>query len=755
MNKPTDECIGVLFLDDGTPERDAIRRILKSQPHLTLFEIDSIAELEKWVKHPSVDLILSDLKVWDSKELEVLERVRAIDAQKPVVFITSLGSEQWAVEAMKWGAADYISTTTPGYAVDLCERLRAVASGINSPRDRFLSQSLDLLSIAGFDGYLKRWSSGWQDVMGYSYDDIMLAHLPDLIHPDDLANVRQAGAQLRDGQRVRSAELRLRSKDGSYKWLLWNATPCVEEEVYFLTAQDITSRKLVEEQLRESQVRFQLIASATKEAVWDWDLRANRLWRNESYNQTFGDADAGNVIEWWRQRIHPDDLERVLAEVPVRAVDGRQQWAMKYRLRRLDGTYAHVYDRGSVVFDHQGEPLRMVGSLMDITELTNTEGKLRESEERFRLAAKATHDAIWDWDLDKGHVWRSDSFRTLFGYSATDICGDFSWWIDRVHPDDRQRVLSTIPSPASPDSQQCAMEYRFRKADGSYADVFDRGFVMCGPTGNPIRMVGTVTDISERRRAEELAHRQRSELAHIARISTMGEIATGLAHELNQPLTAISNYAESCMRAIADKTPGNEERLLSWIEKISINTHRAGEMIRRLRAFTRKSEPRRSTVELNELVQEVIDLLEADTRLQNVRLRWDPTGSVYAVVDRIQIQQVLVNLLLNAYEAMTVDRPDQRQVTIAAAIADDKIEVSVEDQGEGIPTESSQRVFEAFFTSKPNGVGIGLAISRSIVEDHGGRLWFTLNPERGATFHFTLPMSGVQDARSTDRFRRG
>ena len=754
MSRPTDVSIGVLFLDDGTPECDAVKRILKSQPRLTLFEIHSLSELEAWVKHPSVDLILSDLKVWDSRELEVLERARAIDPQKPVVLITSRGSERWAVEAMQCGAADYISTNTPGFATDLREKLGAAVARFDSPGDRFLSQSLDLLSIAGFDGYLKRWSSSWQDVMGYSYDDIMLAHLPDLIHPDDLANVRQAGVQLRAGQRVRGEELRLRSKDGSYKWLLWNATPCVEEELYFFAAQDITSRKLVEEQLRESQVRFQLIASATNEAVWDWDLRANRLWRNDSYNHTFGDADSQNVIEWWRQRIHPEDLERVLAEVPVRAVDGRQQWAMKYRLRRLDGTYAHVYDRGSVVFDEPGEPLRMVGSLMDITELTNTEEKLRESDERFRLAAKATQDAIWDWDLDRGQVWRSDSFQTLFGYSAADICGEFSWWIDRVHPEDRERVLSTIPSPES-DSRQCAMEYRFRRADGSYADVFDRGFVMCGPSGKPTRMVGTVTDISERRRAEELAHMQRSELAHIARISTMGEIATGLAHELNQPLTAISNYAESCARAIAAKTPANEEKLLSWIEKISVNTHRAGEMIRRLRSFARKSEPRRSTVEINELIHEVIDLLEADTRLQNVRVRWESADSVYAVVDRIQIQQVLVNLLLNAYEAMAANRPDQRQVTIAATVADDKIEVSVEDLGEGIPAENSQRVFEAFFTNKPNGVGIGLAISRSIVEDHGGRLWLIPNPERGVTFHFTLPMSGVQDARSTDRFRRG
>jgi C4-dicarboxylate-specific signal transduction histidine kinase len=166
-------------------------------------------------------------------------------------------------------------------------------------------------------------------------------------------------------------------------------------------------------------------------------------------------------------------------------------------------------------------------------------------------------------------------------------------------------------------------------------------------------------------------------------------------------------------------------------------------MIRRLRGFTRKSEPRRSTVLVSELVEEVIELLEAETRLQNMRVRWRSCPELYTTVDRIQVQQVLVNLLRNAYEAMASAPPEQRQVTIAARERNDLVEISVEDRGEGIATENIERVFEAFFTSKPNGVGIGLAISRSIVEDHGGRLWLRPNPKQGVTFHFTLPLSGA------------
>ena len=371
------------------------------------------------------------------------------------------------------------------------------------------------------------------------------------------------------------------------------------------------------------------------------------------------------------------------------------------------------------------------------------EAQLRESEERFRLAARATREAIWDWDLRKAHVWRSEGFQTLFGYQPEEVTANWDWWSERIHPDDRERILGQVPTPGSGHSQQTAFEYRFRRADGSYADVFDRGFVMFDVAGTPIRMIGSIMDLSERRRTEEMIQMHRAELAHIARLNTMGEIAAGLAHELNQPLTAIANYAHSSAQAILSKAPGRDETVFTWIEKITINTHRAAEMIRRLRSFTRKSEPHRRSCEINELIEEVVDLLEAETRLHAIRVRWKPIPTVHANVDRIQIQQVLVNLLHNAYEAMAANPSEQRRVTIVLAVGRGKIEISVKDQGEGISAENMERVFEAFFTSKPNGVGVGLAISRSIVEGHGGQLWVHPNPRQGVTFHFTLPLAST------------
>ncbi len=625
--------------------------------------------------------------------------------------------------------------------VDITDRKQAELE-----RDQLFEQSLSLLCIGGFDGMMRRWSRSVK-VLGYSPAELTKLSLWSLLHPDDRELALQMGQQLRAGEMVTTTEMRVRSKDGSYRWILWDAVPCLEQDLYFATGQDITDRKVMEQQLRESHQRFQLIASATRESIWDWDLRENRLWQNEAYLEIFGkyDATLETPVEWWRRRIHPDDREQIMDIIPRASVDGGHQWVLEYRLERLDGTYAYVYDRGFVIFDAEQRPVRMVGSIIDITELKTAEAKLRESEERFRLAAKATRDAIWDWDCSRDYVWRSKGFQNLFGYEADDIEPTFSWWIDRIHSDDRERVVAQLPDLKRGTSQQCAFEYRFRRADGSYADVIDRGFVMLNAEGEPIRMVGSIMDVSERRRSETLAHMHQAELAHRSRISTMGEIATGIAHELNQPLTAISNYAESCARALAAGERGSQEKVLGWIEKISNNTHRAAKMIRRLRSFTRKSEPKKLIVDANEIVAETIDLLEAETRLKGFRVRWRSQEPMPVRVDRIQVEQVLVNLVHNAYEAMSANQGDDRVVTLGLQQLGERVQISVSDRGEGIAQDNLERVFDAFFTSKANGVGIGLAISRSIVEDHGGRLWVEPNPERGVTFRFTLPLCGDRE----------
>jgi PAS domain S-box-containing protein len=611
-------------------------------------------------------------------------------------------------------------------------------------RERLLERSFHLVCVAGLDGHLKQVNPAALAAFGYTHEEMTSMPMIELVHPDDRQRMGESFGRLATGKGVSGVEVRIRGKAGDEKWVLWEAVPCLEEGVFLATGQDITERKRMEDELRESQQRFQLLAGATDEAVWDWDLRNDRIWRNDAYHRAYGvpnDVEIG-AIEWWRRRIHPDDVERVLQSIPPPYVEGRQQWLLEYRLRRRDGSYAHVYDRGFVIFDRDGKPVRMVGSLIDITRLKRAERELRDSEERFRLAARATRDVIWDWDMREGRVWRSEGFEATFGYRPEDVSSDLSWWVQCTHPEDRDRVCAQIAELHAKRSEQHVIEYRFLRSDGTYANVLERAFVMYDEADRPVRMVGSLMDVSARRRAEEMFSMQQAELAHMARVTTMGEIASGLAHELNQPLAAIANFAESCSQALASGSPDALEKTQAWIEKIASNTHRAGEIIRRLRVFTRKSERRPQAVDVDELVRDVIELLEPETRRRNVRLRYDAIDVPQVVVDPVQIQQVLVNLLHNAYDATSDLPPERRLVTIGVEAVDHAVQVSVSDSGRGIAAANRDKVFDAFFTTKPNGMGIGLAISRSIIEDHGGRLCLRANSNCGVTFHFKLPVVG-------------
>jgi len=252
-----------------------------------------------------------------------------------------------------------------------------------------------------------------------------------------------------------------------------------------------------------------------------------------------------------------------------------------------------------------------------------------------------------------------------------------------------------------------------------------------------------VRDITDRKRAEEEAQRHLAELAHVARLGTMGEMASALSHELSQPLEAIAAYTQGCVRRLRSAQCDPHETV-DAMEQVNKQAQRAGQIIRRLRSFVRRSEPHRSTVDINELVREAVALDETDFRQADTFLRFELTQDLPLLqADPIEIEQVVLNLLRNGIEAMSTIEPSRRRLTLRTSwLGDEQIEVAVADTGDGLPPTLQDRVFEPFVTTKPGGMGMGLSISRSIVELHGGRLWATPNPEGGTTFHFWLPIAG-------------
>jgi len=249
-------------------------------------------------------------------------------------------------------------------------------------------------------------------------------------------------------------------------------------------------------------------------------------------------------------------------------------------------------------------------------------------------------------------------------------------------------------------------------------------------------------EMDERRRAEERASRHQAELAHVARLSTMGEMTAELAHELNQPLAAICSYAQASARLLKASPENGTDDLTTSIHQVVEQAERAAEIIRRLRRFARKAEPDQAILCINALVGEIASLVEVEARAARAELRYELTEPCPPVMgDRIQIEQVLINLIRNSLDAMRELQGEPRELTISTSSdTQDRVEVAVRDRGAGIPAEMAERVFDRYFTTKPNGMGMGLPISRSIVESHGGNLWVASNPKRGCTFFFSLPI---------------
>jgi two-component system sensor histidine kinase TtrS len=260
-------------------------------------------------------------------------------------------------------------------------------------------------------------------------------------------------------------------------------------------------------------------------------------------------------------------------------------------------------------------------------------------------------------------------------------------------------------------------------------------------------LCGVVRDITERKRAEEEARRREAELAHVSRLSLVGEMASGLSHELNQPLSTILFYARGCIRRIQSGTLA-PAALLDVLEKVAVQADAAGRIVRRLREFVSKRAPHLSTVDVNETIRRALSFAEAETTRSGARVRLQLAEALPAVrADRIQLEQVIVNLVRNGVEAMQAVELGQRELAIETTrSADNTITVGVHDTGVGLSAEIAERVFDSFFSTKPDGMGMGLSISRSIIEAHGGRLWVTPDSERGTTFRFSLPvMRGAAD----------
>ena len=365
---------------------------------------------------------------------------------------------------------------------------------------------------------------------------------------------------------------------------------------------------------------------------------------------------------------------------------------------------------------------------------------LRESEERFRQLAEHIHEVFWVHGIDEERtLYISPAYEEIWGRPVHGLHERPLDWLEAIHPDDRARIQAA--HIAKQGSGHFDEEYRIVRPDGAIRWIWDRGFPIHDAAGHVYRIAGLAEDITRRKLAEDQLRRQQVELARMARLSLAVELASSLAHELNQPLAAIVAYTQACLTLLRQDT--TDPRVLTGpLDEVVNQGMRAGEIIRHLRELVQKHPAAQAALDLNALIRSVVHYAQLELRQAGVTVNLELDEALPAVIaDDIQIQLAVLYLLRNAIEAINEKRGEPRELTLRTAMLDaDRVLATVRDTGQGFSQEVENHLFQPFFTTKPGGMGLGLSVSRSIIESQNGQLWASANPEGGASFHFSLPI---------------
>ncbi len=659
------------------------------------------------------------------------------------------------------------------------------------------------------DGHLDYVNKGWLDYFGFSLEtaldraDVMKMSVPSktdmyggdwqpIIHPEDLQGFRDQWKATLASSKPGEHEARVRRFDGVYRWHLFRAVPLYDETgkpvKWYASAFDIEDRKRAEEALRRSEGYLAEAQRLTRTGSWAWSVatRHSVYWSQENY-RLFGFDPEGGIPsdEAFYQRIHPEDRDRVRREVFLERPDEGSHFDVEFRIVLPDGATKYVRSAGHPVRDISGDLLEFVGTSIDVTERKRAEA-LRDGESR--ILEMIARDALLEEILEKlvrvveaqfagllcsVLLLNEDGQHVRHG-AAPSLPKAYTKAIDglcvgpkagscgtAMYRRERVVVSDILQDPLWESYRDVAEPYGFRacwsipilahsgKALGSFAMYYHEPRTPSPAETRALEMATHLAGIAiERKLAREERERLRqaqADLAHINRVTTMGELTASLAHEVNQPIAAAVTNANTCLRWLTRDHPDLEEARAA-ASRIVKDATRAADIISRTRLLFKKGTSPRELVDINEVIREMVVLLRSEAARYNISVRTELAADLpQAMGDRVLLQQVMMNLMVNSIDAMKdVDGP--RELAVKSQRAEnEQVLVSVSDTGVGLPVQLADQIFKAFFTSKVQGTGMGLSISRSIVESHGGRLWAAENSPRGASFYFTLPTNTEGD----------
>jgi len=672
-----------------------------------------------------------------------------------------------------------------GITMEIDDRKRAEeAVRASEHRFRLAVESIPgLVSIMNAKGEIEVVNGQVLNYFGKTLEEVKSWGTTDAVHPDDLPRVLAEWKYAVETEQPYDIEHRLRRADGMYRWFHARGLPLRDDEGrivrWYCLLTDTHERKKAEEKLRRSEASLLDAQRLSRTGSWIHDLSSGTVTISPEAVRMWGiqTEDNAAVTDFsFFARMHPEDrlgVEQAYREAHVKKAD----FESEFRIVLPDGTIKNIHSFGHPIVSESGDIVEFVGAAIDITERKQAEQRLIvEHTVTQMLATAATLEEVtpkilqtvcellfWDvgtlWSIDReagvlrcAEVWHDESVEVP-QFEA--ICRQHTFMPGvglpgRVWSSHEPAYIPDVAKdpifPRGPIAARAGLHACFAFPILLGADVL--GVIeffsheIRQPDQELLDMMATlgsqIGQFIERKRAEEAFRTAQMELAHVTRVATLGEMTASIAHEINQPLGALVNNAGACLGWLDAE---NLEEARNSVALMMDDAQRASEIITRIRSLAKKAPPQKDSLEINQTIREVIALAQSEVQRNHIALETQLSDDVPLVfADRIQLQQVMLNLMMNAIEAM-IQVTGPRELLISSGADDSKgVVVVVRDSGPGLDSKSLERLFEPFYTTKPQGMGMGLAICRSIIEAHGGRLWATTNAPHGAVFQFTLPL---------------